>query len=90
MFTMQPIGFVKSPYQNRNDVPRGLGAKHDAEGVLEILPEFEPGLMDIEGFSHLFVIWCLIAPGDANCWPRHRATTGSTEFLRPARRIRSG
>jgi tRNA (adenine37-N6)-methyltransferase len=57
MFTMQPIGFVRSPYQNRNDVPRGLGAKHDAEGVLEILPEFEPGLMDIEGFSHLFVIW---------------------------------
>lgn len=57
MFTMQPIGFVKSPYQNRNEVPRGLGAKHDAEGVLEILPEFEPGLLDIEGFSHLFVIW---------------------------------
>jgi tRNA-Thr(GGU) m(6)t(6)A37 methyltransferase TsaA len=25
--------------------------------VLEILPEFEAGLMDIEGFSHLFVIW---------------------------------
>ena len=57
MFTMQPIGFVKSPYQSRNDVPRGLGAKHDMEGVLEILPEFEPGLMDIEGFSHLFVLW---------------------------------
>ncbi len=57
MFTMQPIGFVRSPYQNRNEVPRGLGAKHNAEGVLEILPEFEPGLMDIEGFSHLFVIW---------------------------------
>ena len=54
---MQPIGFVKSPYQNRNEVPRGLGAKHDAEGVLEILSEFEPGLLDIEGFSHLFVIW---------------------------------
>lgn len=57
MLTMQPIGFVSSPYQNRSEVPRGLGAKHDAEGVLEILPEFEPGLMDIEGFSHLFVIW---------------------------------
>jgi tRNA-Thr(GGU) m(6)t(6)A37 methyltransferase TsaA len=27
------------------------------EGVLEIRPEFEPGLADIEGFSHLFVIW---------------------------------
>jgi len=30
---------------------------HDAEGTLEILPEFEAGLTDIEGFSHLFVIW---------------------------------
>jgi tRNA-Thr(GGU) m(6)t(6)A37 methyltransferase TsaA len=34
-----------------------LGAKHDGEGTLEIAPEFEPGLKDIEGFSHLFVIW---------------------------------
>jgi tRNA-Thr(GGU) m(6)t(6)A37 methyltransferase TsaA len=34
-----------------------LGAKHDEEGTLEIAPEFEPGLKDIEGFSHLFVIW---------------------------------
>lgn len=56
-FSMQPIGHVRSPYQHQKDVPRGLGAKHDAEGVLEILPEFEPGLTDIEGFSHLFVIW---------------------------------
>ena len=38
-------------------MPRGLGARHSAEGVLRISPEFEPGLLDIEGFSHLFVIW---------------------------------
>ena len=25
--------------------------------MLEILPEFELGLTDVEGFSHLFVIW---------------------------------
>jgi tRNA-Thr(GGU) m(6)t(6)A37 methyltransferase TsaA len=25
--------------------------------VLDILPEFESGLTDIEGFSHLYVIW---------------------------------
>jgi tRNA (Thr-GGU) A37 N-methylase len=25
--------------------------------MLEILPEFEVGLTDIEGFSHVFVIW---------------------------------
>ncbi len=57
MFTPQPIGFVRSPYTETSAIPKGLGAKHDAEGVLEILPQFEAGLKDIEGFSHLFVLW---------------------------------
>jgi tRNA-Thr(GGU) m(6)t(6)A37 methyltransferase TsaA len=57
MFSMQAIGYVKSPYKQAREIPKGLGAKHEAEGVLEILPEFELGLTDIEGFSHLFVIW---------------------------------
>ena len=57
MFTSQPIGFVSSPYKRTGEIPKGLGAKHEAEGVLKILPEFEPGLTDIEGFSHLIVIW---------------------------------
>jgi tRNA (adenine37-N6)-methyltransferase len=54
---MQAIGYVKSPYQEARNVPRGLGAQHEAEGVLDILPEFAAGLADIEGFSHLFVLW---------------------------------
>jgi tRNA-Thr(GGU) m(6)t(6)A37 methyltransferase TsaA len=57
MFTFQPIGFVSSPYRDAADIPKGLGAKHDADGVLNILPEFEVGLTDIEGFSHLFIVW---------------------------------
>jgi tRNA (Thr-GGU) A37 N-methylase len=57
MFTPQPIGFVRSPYSGTKQIPKGLGTKHEAEGVLEIRPEFERGLADIEGFSHLFVIW---------------------------------
>jgi tRNA-Thr(GGU) m(6)t(6)A37 methyltransferase TsaA len=57
MFTSRPIGFVSSPYKERAEVPRGLGAKHNADGILKILPEFELGLLDIEGFSHLIVIW---------------------------------
>lgn len=57
MFTPQPIGFVNSPYKDTKEIPKGLGARHLADGVLRILPELEPGLTDIEGFSHLFVIW---------------------------------
>jgi tRNA (adenine37-N6)-methyltransferase len=57
MFTPQPIGVIRSPYTESKAIPKGLGVKHDAEGILEILPEFEAGLKDVEGFSHLFVIW---------------------------------
>ena len=57
MFTSRPIGFVSSPYKSAGEIPKGLGAQHEAEGVIKILPEFELGLSDIEGFSHLFVIW---------------------------------
>lgn len=57
MISFEPIGYVRSPYQETNQIPKGLGARHDAEGILEILPQFETGLKDIEGFSHLYVIW---------------------------------
>jgi len=57
MFSFQPIGHVHSPYKTTQEVPKGLGAKHDAEGILEILPQFALGLTDIEGFSHLIVLW---------------------------------
>jgi tRNA (adenine37-N6)-methyltransferase len=57
MFTSRPIGFVTGPYKNTGEIPKGLGAKHEADGILNILPEFEPGLTDIEGFSHLIILW---------------------------------
>ena len=57
MLSMQPIGYVRSPYTDSQQVPQGLGAKHEVEGLLEIRAEFELGLTDIEGFSHLYVIW---------------------------------
>jgi tRNA-Thr(GGU) m(6)t(6)A37 methyltransferase TsaA len=56
-FPMREIGVVRSPYREASQVPRGPGAKHEAEGVLEIDRDLEAGLTDIEGFSHLFVIW---------------------------------
>jgi tRNA (adenine37-N6)-methyltransferase len=55
--SMEPIGYVSSPYKQPQDVPKGLGASHKAEGQLNLLPEFEAGLTDIEGFSHLIVLW---------------------------------
>lgn len=57
MFTSKAIGFVSSPYTSTSEIPKGPGAKHDAEGTLRIAPEYAEGLQDVEGFSHLFVLW---------------------------------
>jgi tRNA-Thr(GGU) m(6)t(6)A37 methyltransferase TsaA len=52
-----PIGTVRSPYTASKQIPKGPGARHDADGVLELRADLELGLADIEGFSHLFVLW---------------------------------
>ncbi|PWT87685.1 MAG: tRNA (N6-threonylcarbamoyladenosine(37)-N6)-methyltransferase TrmO [Acidobacteria bacterium] len=56
-WTLKPIGFIRCAYEDTSQIPKGLGAEHKAEGILEVLPEFAEGLQDIEGFSHLFILW---------------------------------
>jgi tRNA-Thr(GGU) m(6)t(6)A37 methyltransferase TsaA len=64
VFTPRPIAYVHTPYTETSAIPKGLGAQHQAEGVIEFLREFEPGLADIDGFSHLFVLWVFDHSGD--------------------------
>jgi tRNA-Thr(GGU) m(6)t(6)A37 methyltransferase TsaA len=54
---MVPIATMRTPYVETAEIPKGLDARHDVDGVLELRPELEAGLQDIEGFSHLFIIW---------------------------------
>jgi tRNA (adenine37-N6)-methyltransferase len=54
---MRPIGYIRSPYSNTQQIPKGLGATHIMEGDLEVRPEFERGLQDIDGYSHLMILW---------------------------------
>jgi tRNA (adenine37-N6)-methyltransferase len=57
LFTPRAIGYAHTPFHVTSEIPKGLGAKHDDEGILELVPEFAEGLFDIEGFSHLYVLW---------------------------------
>jgi tRNA-Thr(GGU) m(6)t(6)A37 methyltransferase TsaA len=57
MFSPRPIAYIRSPYTESSAIPKGLGARHDAEGTIEFVREYEAGLADVEGFSHLFVLW---------------------------------
>ncbi|MBN1272699.1 MAG: tRNA (N6-threonylcarbamoyladenosine(37)-N6)-methyltransferase TrmO [Candidatus Aminicenantes bacterium] len=57
----QPIGCVHSPYKTLQDLAtrrkNGRVKIEKTEGSLEIFPEFEEGLNDIDGFSHLIIIF---------------------------------
>ena len=55
--TMTAVGVMRTPFAQTAEIPKGPEAKHDAEGTIEIDPTFEAGLQDIEGFSHLYVLW---------------------------------
>ena len=71
MLTMRAIGTVRSPFTETTQIPKGCGARHEAEGDLDILAAFEAGLADIEGFSHLYVIWVFdrVTDFDLTAWP---------------------
>jgi tRNA-Thr(GGU) m(6)t(6)A37 methyltransferase TsaA len=56
-FVMRPIGWARTPYTDTKQIPKGPGAEHRAEGTLELRAELQDGLLDIEGFSHLIVLW---------------------------------
>jgi tRNA (adenine37-N6)-methyltransferase len=55
--TMTSIGTMRTPFGRTGEIPKGPDAKHGAEGIVEIESAFEAGLQDIEGFSHLYVLW---------------------------------
>ena len=53
IFKVSPIGVIHSPYKRPEDVGNSLRA----EGIIELFPEYAKALKDIEGFSHLYVLW---------------------------------
>ena len=48
MITMEPIGVVRSPFTETSQIPKGPGARHEAEGTLEINANLEAGLFDVD------------------------------------------
>lgn len=53
----QPIGIVRSPFKDIEDMPIQPTGDAAATGTVEILPEFAPGLADLDGFSHIILIY---------------------------------
>jgi formylmethanofuran dehydrogenase subunit E len=56
-FTYSPIGVFRTPFRTTEEIPKTLGQAPTAEGVIEVHPAYADGLLDIEQFSHLFVLF---------------------------------
>lgn len=55
--TYQPIGIISSPFNKTKDTPIQSSSAEGFCGTINIFPEFADGLKDIEGFSHLIIIY---------------------------------
>jgi tRNA-Thr(GGU) m(6)t(6)A37 methyltransferase TsaA len=52
----KPIGIIHSPYKTPGEAPHQVRFSSEPAEI-EIYPEYEEGLTDIEGFSHILVTW---------------------------------
>jgi tRNA (adenine37-N6)-methyltransferase len=55
-FTMKPIGLIHSPFTNKTKTPI-QPTRSQSTGTVEIYPQFADGLQDIEGFSHIILLY---------------------------------
>ncbi|MCD6090724.1 MAG: tRNA (N6-threonylcarbamoyladenosine(37)-N6)-methyltransferase TrmO [Bacteroidales bacterium] len=53
----KPIGIIHSPFKEQKGTPIQASASVDTEGRVEVFSQFREGLMDLENFSHIFLIY---------------------------------
>lgn len=64
MIRYQSIGTIYSPFDNREGMPIQPGGAAGVKGRIEIKWEFAAGLTDLEGFSHLILLYHFHQAGD--------------------------
>jgi len=57
LFTVRPIGYVRSPFNEKVEAPRQAIVAGDVTATIEILPEYRDGLSDLEGFDRIWVLF---------------------------------
>ncbi len=56
MPAFQPIGLIHSPFTNRHQTPIQPNRSPEG-GQVVLLPEYEAGLQDLDGFSHIILLY---------------------------------
>ncbi len=55
--TLTPIGIIHTPFENLEGMPIQPSGAVNVTGTIVINKEYEEGLKDIEGFSHLILLY---------------------------------
>ena len=55
-FVMHPIGVIHSPFTDQTQTPIQL-TRSQATGTVEVYSEYTDGLQDLEGFSHIILLY---------------------------------
>lgn len=53
----RPIGFINTPFRKISEMPIQPKGAEDVEGIIELYTWFTAGLSDLEGFSHLILLY---------------------------------
>jgi tRNA-Thr(GGU) m(6)t(6)A37 methyltransferase TsaA len=54
---LKPIGVIRSPFKKLVGMPIQTVFSKKGDGTVELFPEFKQGLQDLEGFSHIMLIY---------------------------------
>jgi len=54
---LKPIGIIHSPFTSKDECPIQPAYATDTEGRVEVFAEFAAGLKDVEGFSHVYLLY---------------------------------
>ncbi|WP_035217819.1 tRNA (N6-threonylcarbamoyladenosine(37)-N6)-methyltransferase TrmO [Desulfatibacillum aliphaticivorans] len=57
MIQMNPIGTIHTPFKETQGMPIQPAGARGVEGALEVLPELAEGLKDVDGFSHVIILY---------------------------------
>lgn len=55
--TINPIGIIHTPFEDINGMPIQPLAAKGIKGHIELFPEYLEGLTDLEGFSHITLLY---------------------------------
>ena len=54
---VEPIGVIHSPFKETTGTPIQTSIAQDAEGIIEVYPQFVQGLKDLDGFDRIWLLY---------------------------------